>query len=72
MLSKYAIQEPMGTAAIGKVVYPLVAALLWGSVMWQFRYERDSLQPSLQSSMDYLYNKSELWTSLRNWIWHNV
>jgi len=51
--------------------YPLFAALVWGLVMWLFRWERDTLQPSLQASMQYLYNDSNNWNSFRNWIWHN-
>ena len=52
-------------------VFPIFAASIWGCVMWLFRHERDTLQPSLQASMQYLYNDSEKWNSLRNWIWHN-
>ncbi|KAI8873907.1 peroxisomal membrane protein 4 [Ramicandelaber brevisporus] len=52
--------------------YPIFAALVWGAVMWLFRYERPVLQPSLQASMQYLYIDSNRWDSLRNWIWHNI
>jgi len=51
--------------------YPIFAAIIWGCVMWLFRYERNTLQPSLQASMQYLYLDSNNWNSLRNWIWHN-
>lgn len=51
--------------------YPIYAAIIWGIVMWLFRFERETLQPSLQSSMEYLYIDSERWNSLRNFIWHN-
>lgn len=51
--------------------YPIFAAVIWGCVMWLFRHERDTLQPSLQASMQYLYNDSENWNGVRNWIWHN-
>jgi peroxisomal membrane protein 4 len=51
--------------------FSLFAAVVWGCVMWLFRWERDTLQPSLQASMQYLYNDSEKWGSLKNWIWHN-
>lgn len=51
--------------------YPIFAALVWGIVMWLFRYERNTLQPSLQASMKYLYNDSNTWNSLKNFIWHN-
>ncbi len=36
--------------------FPIVSAAVWGIVMWLFRHERDTLQPSLQASMQYLYN----------------
>jgi len=51
--------------------YPVFAALVWAIVMWLFRHERHSLQPSLAASMQYLYNDSDKWNSLRNWIYHN-
>lgn len=51
--------------------YPIFAALVWGIVMWLFRHERKTLQPSLQASMQYLYNDSEKWTSAKTWLWHN-
>jgi peroxisomal membrane protein 4 len=51
--------------------YPIFAAIVWGIVMWLFRHERNTLQPSLQASMQYLYNDSEKWNGLKNWIWHN-
>ncbi|CAM0140563.1 hypothetical protein VKS41_006582 [Umbelopsis sp. WA50703] len=51
--------------------YPIFAALVWGMVMYQFKHEREVLQPSLQASMQYLYNDSNNWNSLRNFLWHN-
>jgi len=51
--------------------FPWFAALVWGIVLWQFEYEMDTLQPSLRSSMTYLYHDSNKWTSLKNFLWHN-
>ncbi|KAH3888281.1 peroxisomal membrane protein 4-like [Dreissena polymorpha] len=51
--------------------FPWFAAFVWGIVLWQFEYEKDTLQPSLQSSMTYLYHDSNVWTNLKNFIWHN-
>ncbi|KAJ3220264.1 Peroxisomal membrane protein 4 [Dinochytrium kinnereticum] len=51
--------------------FPIFAAVVWGIVMWLFRKERDVLQGSLQASMQYLYNDSEVFSNLRNWLWHN-
>lgn len=53
-------------------IFPVFASVIWGCVMWLFRYERDTLQPSLQASMQYLYNDSDKWTSMRNLLWHNI
>ena len=41
-------------------VFPVFAATVWAIVMWLFRHERDSLQSSLQASMQYLYNDSDV------------
>lgn len=65
--SELAINE-----ARGEMIFPIFGSVVWAVVMWLFRHERYSLQPSLQSSMQYLYNDSEKWTELRNWIWHNI
>lgn len=43
-------------------VFPLFAALVWGVVLWQFEYHKHTLQPSLQSSMTYLYKDCDHWT----------
>jgi peroxisomal membrane protein 4 len=51
--------------------YPIFAGLVWATIMWLFRTRRSSLQPSLQASMQYLYNDSDRWDSLRNLLWHN-
>lgn len=36
--------------------FPLLAALSWGLVMFLFDRNKSSLQKSLTSSMDFLYN----------------
>lgn len=35
--------------------WPVFASLSWASVMWLFRYYPEMLQPSLKSSMTYMY-----------------
>ncbi|KAK2888782.1 hypothetical protein Q8A67_014157 [Cirrhinus molitorella] len=40
--------------------FPLFATLVWGIVLWLFEYHPHTLQPSLQSSMNYLYHDSPL------------
>eukprot|EP01100_Stratorugosa_tubuloviscum_P007809 TRINITY_DN3215_c3_g1_i1.p1 TRINITY_DN3215_c3_g1~~TRINITY_DN3215_c3_g1_i1.p1 ORF type:complete len:204 (+),score=93.02 TRINITY_DN3215_c3_g1_i1:17-628(+) len=47
------------------------ASIVWGLVMWLFKHEPETLQLSLQSSMQYLYVDSERWNDLRTLIWHN-
>ena len=46
-------------------------ALTWAIVMYLFRNERETLQQSLQASMQYLYNDSDVWTSLKNFLVYN-
>eukprot|EP00052_Salpingoeca_macrocollata_P033316 m.7993 g.7993 ORF g.7993 m.7993 type:complete len:194 (-) comp4976_c0_seq2:52-633(-) len=52
-------------------VFPAFGAFVWAWVMWMFEHERETLQPSLQSSMTYLYKDSNVWDSWRNFLWHN-
>ena len=52
-------------------VFPWFAAVVWGIVLWLFEHEADTLQPSLKSSMTYLYHDSNTWNTLRNFLWHN-
>lgn len=40
---------------IRKGAWPAFASLSWGLVMWLFRYYPEMLQPSLRSSMTYMY-----------------
>ncbi|MCJ1357963.1 MAG: hypothetical protein MMC33_007960 [Icmadophila ericetorum] len=45
-----AVEEKVTTNA-----WPVFAALSWATVMWLFRWHPETLQPSLQSSMQYMY-----------------
>lgn len=40
---------------VSKVGWPIFASLSWGAVMYLFRWHPESIQPSLRSSMTYLY-----------------
>ena len=51
--------------------YSIFAAVCWGLVMYLFKHDADTLQPSLRSSMQYIYKDSDHWDSLRTLIWHN-
>lgn len=51
--------------------WPVFASLSWASVMWLFRWHPDTLQPSLRSSMTYIYSNAEKWDGTRNFLIHN-
>lgn len=51
--------------------FPLFTALTWGLVMWLFGYHRPTLQPSLQSSMTYLYEDSNVWHDISDFLIYN-
>lgn len=52
-------------------IWPWFAAFVWGSVLWLFEFHRWTLQGSLQSSMVYLYDDSNVFSTLKNFLWHN-
>lgn len=55
----------------GRDYFRLYAALVWGIVLWMFEYHRGVLQPSLQNSMTYLYDDSNVWHDIRDFlIWN--
>jgi peroxisomal membrane protein 4 len=64
-------REPL-TDKISHYSWPLFASLSWGMVMYLFRWYPGDLQPSLKSSMNYIYVQSSEWDSLRNFLWHNT
>lgn len=51
--------------------FPMTAALVWGIVLWLFEYHRQTLQPSLQSSMTYLYDDSNVWHDVYDFLIYN-
>ncbi|KAG8517863.1 Peroxisomal membrane protein 4 [Galemys pyrenaicus] len=51
--------------------FPLVTGLVWGLVMWLFEYHQATLQPSLQSSMTYLYKDSDVWHDISDFLIYN-
>lgn len=40
---------------VARNAWPVFAGLSWGAVMWLFRWYPETLQPSLRSSMKYMY-----------------
>ncbi|KAI1373199.1 peroxisomal membrane protein 4 [Hypoxylon crocopeplum] len=65
------VSRPDISSTISHYAWPVFAATSWAAVMHLFRYHPDDLQPSLRSSMTYIYQQSDHWDSLRNFIWHN-
>ncbi len=65
------VSQPGRSAVISHYAWPAFASLSWAAVMHLFRYHAAELQPSLRSSMTYIYADNEQWDSLRTWIWHN-
>lgn len=51
--------------------FPWVSATVWGLVLWLFEYHRPTLQPSLQSSMTYLYEDSNVWHDISDFLIYN-
>ncbi|KPP69977.1 peroxisomal membrane protein 4-like [Scleropages formosus] len=51
--------------------FPLFATLVWGIVLWLFEYYPHTLQPSLQSSMNYLYHDSNMWHDISDFLIYN-
>ncbi|MCJ1363463.1 hypothetical protein MMC16_002570 [Acarospora aff. strigata] len=51
--------------------WPVFASLSWAFVMFIFRWYPEMLQPSLRSSMKYIYVNADHWDGLRNFLWHN-
>nr|XP_031543775.1 peroxisomal membrane protein 4 isoform X1 [Vicugna pacos] len=49
----------------------LFNGLVWGLVLWLFEYHRPTLQPSLQSSMTYLYEDSNVWHDISDFLIYN-
>ena len=48
--------------------YYLLSAVCWGVVMWLFEKDKTTLQPSLKSSMEFLYKESDQVGSLTDLI----
>ena len=62
--------EPL-RSQISNNAWPVFAAVSWGLVMLLFRHHPEDLQPSLRSSMTYIYQDCNNWDSLRTLLWHN-
>ncbi|CAL1535981.1 unnamed protein product [Lymnaea stagnalis] len=65
LVQKKIIQEPKTN------LFPWFAAIMWGTTLWMFEYQKSCLQSSLVSSMTYIYKDSDKWTSLRDFLLYN-
>ncbi|PHH71819.1 hypothetical protein CDD83_5085 [Cordyceps sp. RAO-2017] len=63
-------REPLHSR-VSHYAWPAFASLSWAAVMLLFRLHPDELQPSLRSSMNYIYRDCDQWDSLRTLLWHN-
>lgn len=52
-------------------VFPWFAAFMWALTLLLFEYHQSCLQPSLVSSLTYIYKDSDKWTSLRDFLLYN-
>lgn len=66
-----ALSREPASSAVSYYAWPVFASASWGMVMWLFRWHPEDLQPSLRSSMSYIYAQSDHWDGLRNFVWHN-
>ena len=48
--------------------FPVMSTLCWAMVMYLYTKDQNTLQPSLQSSMNYLYTQSDTWTHWTDFI----
>ncbi|MCJ1315380.1 hypothetical protein MMC15_000699 [Xylographa vitiligo] len=51
--------------------WPIFAAVSWGAVMWLFRWFPETIQPSMRSSMQYIYINADHWGGFRDFLIHN-
>ncbi|EXJ87090.1 hypothetical protein A1O3_04048 [Capronia epimyces CBS 606.96] len=64
--------SPATREKIQQNAWPVFASLTWAFVMYIFRWQPESIQPSLRSSMKYIYVNSDYWDSFRNFLIHNT
>ena len=65
------VSEPKKSATVSHYAWPVFASVSWAMVMHLFKWHGAELQPSLRSSMTYIYANADTWDGLRNFAWHN-
>ncbi|KAK4998356.1 hypothetical protein LTR66_002401 [Elasticomyces elasticus] len=63
--------NPETRESLRRGAWPVFASLSWAGVMWLFRWYPEMVQPSLRSSMTYIYDNADRWDSFRNLLIHN-
>lgn len=76
-LAKLTVKEERGMSQVVRTkvtrnAWPVFASLSWGIIMWTYRWHPETIQPSLKSSMKYIYVDSDHWNSLRTLLLHNT
>ena len=66
-----AVSEPGRSAKISHYAWPVFASVSWAAVMHLFHWHPAELQPSLRSSMTYIYSNADTWDGLKTFMWHN-
>lgn len=64
--------SPATKARIQENAWPVFASLSWGMVMYVFRWQPESIQSSLKSSMKYIYVQCDHWDNFRNFMIYNT
>ncbi|EXJ56699.1 hypothetical protein A1O7_07043 [Cladophialophora yegresii CBS 114405] len=64
--------SPELKAKIENNAWPVFASLSWALVMYIFRWQPESIQSSLKSSMKYIYVNSDYWDNFRNFLIYNT
>lgn len=64
--------SPEVKAKIQENAWPVFASLSWAFVMYVFRWQPESIQSSLKSSMRYIYVQCDHWDNFRNFLIYNT
>ena len=58
-------------SAGGRDYFPYFSAILWGCALWLFEFQRHTLQSSLQASLTYLHEDSNVWNNIWDFLIYN-
>ena len=66
------VLTPQVAERVRENAWPVFASMSWAAVMYVFRKHPETIQPSLRSSMRYIYVDSDSWNGLKTLLWHNT